>query len=118
MQNSEIPDGYQVSLLPSGRSFQVNTQQTILQAALQSGVQLPSSCRNGTCRACLCRKISGEVSYRIEWPGLSRDEKEEGWILPCVATPVSDLQLLVPQVRPLSQDAASVSHPNDTDRAR
>jgi hypothetical protein len=25
------------------------------------------------------------VAYSIEWPGLSAEEKAEGWILPCVA---------------------------------
>ena len=33
----------------------------------------------------MCLMLEGEIAYRIEWPGLSRDEKEEGWILPCVA---------------------------------
>ena len=39
------------------------------------------------------RLISGQVSYRIEWPGLSREEKLQGFILPCVAHPNSDLVL-------------------------
>ena len=34
-----------------------------------------------------------QVVYRIEWPGLSLDEKREGCILPCVAYPVSDVVL-------------------------
>jgi ferredoxin len=33
------------------------------------------------------------VMYRIEWPGLSLDEKEGGCILPCVAYPASDVVL-------------------------
>jgi hypothetical protein len=33
------------------------------------------------------------VHYRIEWPGLSADEKREGYILPCVAYPDSDITL-------------------------
>ncbi len=56
-----------------------------------AGVVWPSSCRNGTCRTCICRLLSGQVSYRIEWPGLSLDEKREGYILPCVAYPASDV---------------------------
>ena len=54
---------------------------------------LQSSCRNGTCRTCICRLVSGEVAYRIEWPGLSADEKAQGYILPCVAYPLSDVRL-------------------------
>ncbi len=39
----------------------------------------------------MCRLLSGEVRYDIEWPGLSAEEKEDGWILPCVAKPSSDV---------------------------
>jgi hypothetical protein len=37
------------------------------------------------------RLVSGAVTYRMEWPGLLAEEKEEGWILPCVAYPTSDV---------------------------
>ncbi len=63
----------------------------LLLAAQRAGLLLPSSCRNGTCRACICQLTSGQVVYRIDWPGLSAEEKREGWILPCVAYPVSDV---------------------------
>ena len=62
------------------------------------------SCRNGTCRTCLCRLVSGTVSYTIEWPGVSREEKAEGFILPCVAVAASDLVIEVP-------DAAEIGPP-------
>jgi hypothetical protein len=48
----------------------------------------------------MCRALSGNVSYRIEWPGLTKEEKAQGWILPCVATADSDLVLLVPDAEP------------------
>jgi hypothetical protein len=38
----------------------------------------------------------GSVSYRIAWPGLSEEEKKEGWILPCIAYPQSDVVLRIP----------------------
>jgi hypothetical protein len=31
------------------------------------------------------------VTYSIEWPGLSLEEKQEGYILPCVAKATSDV---------------------------
>ena len=65
----------------------------MLEAALLAGADLSSSCRNGSCRACICRLLRGQIEYRIEWPGLSREEKSDGWILPCVAMPRSDLLL-------------------------
>jgi ferredoxin len=69
----------------------------LLAAARQAGFSLPSSCRNGTCRACICRLVSGRVRYSIDWPGLSIEEKREGWILPCVAHAESDLVLDAPE---------------------
>jgi ferredoxin len=81
---------------PGGFRFDTEAGRTLLQSAEAAGIELPSSCRNGTCRTCLCRLLDGEVRYRIEWPGLSREEKAEGWILPCVAEPVGDVRLDVP----------------------
>jgi ferredoxin len=77
-------------------SFDAAADASVLEAAQQAGFVLPSSCRNGTCRTCLCLMRSGSVRYRVEWPGLSLDEKREGYILPCVAVATSDLTLLVP----------------------
>ena len=70
--------------------------QPLLLSALQAGIVLESSCRNGTCRSCLRRLASGQVVYRIDWPGLSAEEKADGYILPCVAYPVSDLVMAAP----------------------
>lgn len=68
--------------------------ESLLESAERAGIELLSSCRNGTCRACMCRLVAGEVRYRIEWPGLSREEKAEGWVLPCVAEALSDCALM------------------------
>lgn len=68
----------------------------LLVAAEQAGLLLASACRNGTCRTCICLLVSGQVAYRIAWPGLSAEEKTEGYILPCVAYPVSDVTLQLP----------------------
>jgi hypothetical protein len=51
----------------------------------------------------MCRLLAGQISYLIEWPGLLADEKADGWILPCVATPMSDLVIEQPALRPLGQ---------------
>ena len=82
---SDAGDRFAVVLLPSGRCFDAPAGMPLLQAARESGLILPSSCRNGTCRTCIRRMVSGRVRYAIEWPGLSAEEKAEGFILPCVA---------------------------------
>jgi ferredoxin len=86
---------------PSGIACSSDGATSILHSAEAAGISLPSSCRNGTCRTCLCRLRSGSVRYLVEWPGLSSDEKRDGDILPCVAVPLSDLVLDAPLARVL-----------------
>lgn len=83
--------GFRLRVLPAGDEVALPPGQTLLQAGLAAGVALPRSCRNGTCRACMCRLLEGRIRYRIEWPGLLAEEKQEGWILPCVAVAESDV---------------------------
>ncbi|MGI4858452.1 MAG: 2Fe-2S iron-sulfur cluster-binding protein [Janthinobacterium lividum] len=76
---------------PLGVVMNARPRESVLEAAARAGWQLPSSCRNGTCRACLCRLVTGAIRYRVDWPGLSDAEKRTGWMLACVAVPVSDV---------------------------
>ena len=87
------PISHRVWLQAHTQPIRASADQTLLMSAQQAGVELLTSCRNGTCRACLRRLVSGQVLYRIEWPGLSAEEKSQGFILPCVAYPASDLVL-------------------------
>jgi len=87
---------FQARLGAAGRPFDAPASRPLLQSALAAGIPMESSCRNGTCRSCLCRLVSGQITYRIEWPGLSAEEKTEGFILPCVAYPLSDLVMAAP----------------------
>lgn len=92
-----------ITLQPGMHVFSAPKDTSVLRAAEDAGLELPSSCRNGTCRSCICRLRSGQVDYLVEWPGLSADEKREGWILPCVALARSDLMVEAPlakRVRP------------------
>jgi ferredoxin len=89
----EPPAVFEARLAPAGLRFDAPADLPLLQAALRAGIGLPSSCRNGTCRTCMCRLLEGQIAYRIEWPGLSAEEKREGLILPCVAYPVSNVAI-------------------------
>lgn len=80
-----------IAWLATGRQIEGHVDETVLAAALRAGVAPAVSCRNGTCRTCIARLSSGAVRYAIEWPGLSAEEKREGYVLPCVAYPLGDL---------------------------
>lgn len=84
---------HQALLQPSGRRFAAPADRPLLLSAQDAGLTLASSCRNGTCRACLRPLLAGAVHYRIPWPGLLPEEKAGGWVLPCVAYPQSDVVL-------------------------
>ncbi|MCC8397181.1 2Fe-2S iron-sulfur cluster-binding protein [Paraburkholderia sp. MMS20-SJTR3] len=104
MSNSTRPPLVRVE--PLGLSFEAPDSLTILEAAGFANLRLPRSCRNGTCRTCLCKMKAGRVRYTIEWPGVSREEKAEGLILPCVAVAESDLILQVPEASLIRQDGS------------
>lgn len=82
-----------VCVLPDRICFEAVADEPLLKAAERAGLPMLSSCRNGTCRTCMHHMTAGLVRYRIAWPGLSADEKADGWILPCVAYPASDITL-------------------------
>lgn len=84
---------FRARIEPGGAAFDAPAQQPLLLAAAAAGLELPSSCRNGSCRSCICRLLEGRIAYRIDWPGLLAEEKAQGFILPCVAYPQSDVVL-------------------------
>ena len=84
---------WRITIGEDGPTFEAPDDQPLLLSAEAAGFALASSCRHGTCRTCMRRMLSGEVRYRIEWPGLLEEEKREGWVLPCVAQPAADIVL-------------------------
>jgi ferredoxin len=97
------PPPFSILVEPAGLPFEQRPGLSLLQSALAQGIRLPNSCRNGACRTCMCKLVSGNVDYQIEWPGLTREEKQEVWILPCVAEARSDLVIEVPDAVDLKQ---------------
>ena len=81
---SDIAERFTIVIQPAALQFQALANLPLLRSAREAGLILPSSCR-------MCRLRSGQVSYLIEWPGLSAEEKADGFILPCVALPGSAL---------------------------
>jgi ferredoxin len=100
---TDRPRAFSVRVEPLGQSFEAPDSLTILEAAGFANLRLPRSCRNGTCRTCLCKMTAGRVRYTIEWPGLSREEKAEGYILPCVAIAETDVVIEAPGAVELQQ---------------
>ncbi|WP_151636687.1 2Fe-2S iron-sulfur cluster-binding protein [Noviherbaspirillum aerium] len=101
MSAEDARPAFTVRIEPAGWEYAARGEQSLMAAARAARIDLPASCRNGTCRTCLCRMVSGQIRYGIDWPGVSREEKAEGYILPCVAHAESDVVLTVPHARKL-----------------
>lgn len=69
--------------------FTVEPNRTILETALDQGIDLPYSCQSGLCTACRGKALSGTVKLDEE-EGLSQSERAEGYVLTCVGHPMSD----------------------------
>lgn len=67
----------------------VPPDKTILETALDLGIDLPYSCQSGLCTACRGKCISGKVKLDEE-EGLSESELEEGYVLTCVGHPLTE----------------------------
>lgn len=87
---------FQGCVQPEGHTFDAWPEHSLLDSMEQGGIAWPSSCRNGSCRTCIGQMRAGQVQYSVEWPGLSAEERQEGWVLPCVAHPVADVVLQDP----------------------
>ena len=80
------------TILPSGHEFFVESNDTLLEAALRAGVSLNYGCSNGNCGECKARLISGEVKkVHAHDFVLKQAEKDAGAILLCSYAPINDV---------------------------
>ena len=70
-----------VSVKRSGKS--------ILDVALDAGLDAPFSCQGGVCCSCRCKMTSGSASMDVNY-ALEPDEVENGYVLSCQSHPVGD----------------------------
>lgn len=75
-----------------GRSFDFNLDydsNSILDAALAAGADLPFACKGGVCCTCKAKLVEGKVDMDVNY-GLEHDEIEAGFILTCQSHPRTD----------------------------
>ncbi len=69
--------------------FELNSNSdTILDAAIEEGADVPFSCKGAVCCTCKAKVIEGDVIMQKNF-SLSKDEVDEGFILGCQAHPIS-----------------------------
>ena len=94
---SVVPDsGTQVTVVMDGHRqsfFMGLDDRSILDAGLDSGIDLPYSCKGGVCSTCRCKLTAGEVDMALNY-ALESWETEQGFILACQSRPkTSKLEL-------------------------
>lgn len=91
---------FRVHVDPSGHEFTVEQGESVLSAALRQGYTLPYGCRNGACGSCKGRIASGQVHYPSDkTDALEPDDEQQGLALFCQAEPLSDLTIVVREIR-------------------
>ncbi len=83
-------DANEVTVMYQGSEykFSVKPGKTILQSALDEGIDLPYSCMSGLCTACMGKCLSGKVEMGDQ-DGLSEKEVKNGYVLTCVGRPAA-----------------------------
>jgi ring-1,2-phenylacetyl-CoA epoxidase subunit PaaE len=71
------------------RDVPVAAEESILDAALRAGMDLPFACKGGMCSTCRAKLVEGDARMEVNY-SLEPWELEAGFILTCQARPVSD----------------------------
>jgi len=87
--SADVPHDVTVRYDGQEYKFTVQPGRSILETALSQGIDLPYSCQSGMCTACRGKALSGQVRLDEE-DGLTKAEREEGYVLTCVGHPLTD----------------------------
>ncbi len=91
---------YQVRLINKAegidKTIEVADDQYIFDAAEAQDIEIPISCRSGSCSSCVGKILSGKVA-QSEQTFLDNEQLQAGFVLTCVAYPTSNCTILTHQ---------------------
>jgi CDP-4-dehydro-6-deoxyglucose reductase len=88
---------YTVSTEPGGHRFDVEPDQSLLDAAIAARIGLPYGCRDGKCGSCTAQLLAGTVHYPSGKTEALSGQPDDA-CLTCQAVPMSDCRLLVAEL--------------------
>jgi ring-1,2-phenylacetyl-CoA epoxidase subunit PaaE len=81
-----------ITIQLDGRSFDFDlafNSESILDAALKQGADLPYACKGGVCCTCRAKLTAGEVRMDVNY-ALEAEELAKGFILTCQSHPLTE----------------------------
>ncbi len=85
-------EGVEITIVDGGKEFHFTMTKdydTILDAALGAGADLPFACKGGVCSTCKCRVLEGSVEMKVNY-ALEEDDLAQNFVLSCQSVPTSD----------------------------
>lgn len=70
-------------------TFPYDSSESILDVAIQNGLDLPFACKGGVCSTCICQVEEGEVDMEVNY-ALEPDELANGMVLSCQSHPKTE----------------------------
>ena len=89
---------YTVSVHPSGHQFDIEDDETVLEAAMRQDIELPYGCRGGVCGSCTGYIVEGDVYYDEEPIALDEDMIANRQALFCIAKTRGDLAISIEEI--------------------
>ena len=90
----EVKGEFRMTIMGAPQPVTVRAGETLLDAGLRDGVELPYECRNGGCGLCVCTVLHGQVDHGFyQRSALSDAMRIQGKALMCCATPKSNLEI-------------------------
>ena len=90
-QQMESRSEERVNIILDGRELIIEVSKqddSILDAALRAGADLPYACKGGVCATCKCKVLEGQVEMAVNY-SLEEDEIQKGYVLSCQARPTT-----------------------------
>ena len=85
---------FNIHLVDQNINFEIENNETILEAGLGHGHNLPYGCRNGACGTCKAKIVTGKFTYPEGLPeAITEEEHKQGYALLCQAKALSDLSI-------------------------
>lgn len=89
-----MPDTSFTIRLKGGKTIEAKASEPLMISLERNGITIPALCRSGECSLCRTKMLSGRV-FQPEGVKLRKSDRTFGYIHPCMAYPLSDLDILL-----------------------